>query len=1234
MDQRRNRDGNRQVLAVAESREPDARRVEEAMEEDSLRCKYPINEERNNPFKLITPIILNNRKLIAKIDTGSSMTCINKYILDSTFDNTIKINKVKGSLNFLSRDKNNKDIKAQRIGMTEPMTIKYSNNISFEHEFEVVEFNSVMETEFDILLGTDVLPRMRIGLTGVAHCYPKDTNKEEAQFENMNFDTKNNYDPENATYGTQADQDKFMHHIKDSIEQNKLIKAGSFCTMKESIVHIPIKKDASNCYVRQYPLPYHARPEIEKQLQEWLDTGVVVECEPSAKHNTPLLAIPKRDANNNFTKHRIVMDLRRCNLNIDEQNIQDFAVPNIKDIFDEVTAKGKVFTKLDLKNAYHSFKVADASQEVLSFTVNNKTYKWVGCCFGLKFVTSLYCRVINLLFQGMEGVQTYVDDCCIYSDPEDHAALVKKAIDRLTSVNLKINFEKCTWFKTSIYILGFTVGAGIRKIDTRRLSNLDAWKTPKNSADVRKLMGFITYLHEFIPMISKVAAPINALRHCKDSEFKWTPLHTERFQTLKDIILSDAVLHTPRMDRKFYLETDSSLYATAAALTQRDEHGRTLHIAFVSKAFDKHQLQWSTNRKETYGVVYGFEKFRALLWGHPEIEVRTDHRSLVYMQTSTTLCRTLQNYMEVLNDFNFTVVHLKGINNILPDTLSRVYPPIPEDKTLLGDEEKKIMKLERCILQRRLPNDKINKVVNNMSERFIHKRKVYSTDKDLNILAVRLNSNTFKESTTDYIAPPNEERDKLLREAHLMGHFGSESIVQRIHEDGMHWHGIYDESKEIVRSCIDCARHNIAKKGYHPLRPIVSSDPFTHIAMDLAGPFSVTQNQNIYIFVIVDLCTKYIIARPIPNKQSDTIASTLCQVFGDYGLPVRCQSDNARDYLNGLMTTVTRTLGIDHRFSTPYHPRGNGAAENAVKIIVNTVRKLCGNDTSRWDELLPAAQLCCNYKIRNRTGSSPFSLMFARQLNKPQDYTDPKISKTVPRKLTSEEELINKAEIMATVVFPAIHERTMRLVEEQSKKFNTKHYLIDIAVGTAVMVKLPNRASKLSPLYEGPFTVVRKTQAGTYVLKDEMNELLHRDYVPSELKVVSIDETNIEDELYEVQEIRDHRQDPNGEREYLVKWVGYGERENSWLKTSAFSSPQSIKAYWDKVRDLEKLEKIRKAELVNKSDSNSKTQRLVSQRNVGDNATNYNKRKRTNNTYSNGQPVQKRRSSSRLNKNK
>jgi hypothetical protein len=106
----------------------------------------------------------------------------------------------------------------------------------------------------------------------------------------------------------------------------------------------------------------------------------------------------------------------------------------------------------------------------------------------------------------------------IWQPPEHHAALVKEVIDKLTSVNLRINYEKCTWRKTSIYMLGFVVGPGVTKLeDMRRLSVIDnMFQIPRNCKQVRSLMGVISYMRDFVPMISKIASPIDALRNSKD----------------------------------------------------------------------------------------------------------------------------------------------------------------------------------------------------------------------------------------------------------------------------------------------------------------------------------------------------------------------------------------------------------------------------------------------------------------------------------------------------------------------------------------------------------------------------------------------------------------------------------------------------------------------------------------------------------------------------------------------
>ncbi|KAI8324718.1 hypothetical protein EDC96DRAFT_453952, partial [Choanephora cucurbitarum] len=215
-----------------------------------------------------------------------------------------------------------------------------------------------MSTEFDVLLGVDTLKRLRIGLTGVAHKYPptsdESTNEkneinEYTQFENINFDTKNLYNPELADYGSEEDQKQFMRTITEAMEEHKLIKAGAFCSLPESVVTIPVKPDV-NYYTRQYPLPYHAIPDISKQLKEWLDAGIVKKRKASGRYNSPLLAISKKDDDGNPTQIRVCMDVRKINLHIPD-NIDQFAVPNVQTILEKVAANGNVFSKLDLKSA-------------------------------------------------------------------------------------------------------------------------------------------------------------------------------------------------------------------------------------------------------------------------------------------------------------------------------------------------------------------------------------------------------------------------------------------------------------------------------------------------------------------------------------------------------------------------------------------------------------------------------------------------------------------------------------------------------------------------------------------------------------------------------------------------------------------------------------------------------------------------------------------------------------------
>jgi hypothetical protein len=1160
------------VLAV--SRAPsNEKSIEEQVQEDidmtsselenaSYDCKY-LNKNKSDKFKandafnLCTPLIVESERLLGQVDTGSSCS----FISLSSLKNKLHINKIyklSGSYNFLSHENS-----AKRIGITVPLEIKYANGIKFKHSFEVMNFNQGFE--FDILLGTDILPKMNIGLTGVAfrikddHAHSDAALSDKAIFDNLNIESEKKHEPDNSPAGTPEQRAEFMSIIKESLEINQSIPMTSSCPLPESIVHLPTKEGAT-AYRRQYPIPYALRPVLDKQIKEWLETGTIIRSRVNTSFNSPLLLVPKRNKDGEIVSHRACLDVRSLNQILPPTF--NFPVPLVKDIFDNLAGK-KVFTTLDLSNAYHRFKVAPEDVHKLSFTYNGNGFSFQKACFGVKMLTSQFQKVMATLFEGVDCVQNFVDDCIVASESiEQHARDVKFVIERLNSANLILKESKCSWFQHSVRMLGFVVDASGVRVDQSKLTNVAKWPLPnKSKKHIQQFMGLVNYLREFIPMISRVAEPLTSLVNAENVEELWTNRRTQSFNAIKEILQSKMMLHYPDLSKKFYVATDASLYGVAAVLFQKNDVGQDLYVGFVSSSLSPSQRRWSTTKRELYAVVLALLKFRKYIWGN-KFTVFTDHKALVYLHTQKIANPMMTGWIETLLDFDFDVVHIPGILNKLPDILSRLYPPLEDEHKLVEDID-------------------APKIKRNPKNRFTIRKKRFSQDKSINVLATKLVET--RDELTGYMTPPEEERDALLRESHSLGHFGSQAIVRDLHSQGLHWTNIYAEAKDIVSSCIECQKHNISKRGYHPLSNVVAHRPFDHIAIDLAGPFDVTEEGYVYMLVITDICSKFVILRPLKNKQSDTVAKELVKVYGDFGVPRICQSDNGLEFKNAVMTSISKNLGIDRRYTTPYHPRANGAAENAVRTATNTLRKMMKSDSHSWAYYLPIIQLCMNRHIKAKTMSSPFSLMFARRVNLPDDYGNEKKFK-LPIESMTVKELEERVEYMDKIVFPAIIQRTEKINEEYNKKFNQKNVLVDIPVGTHVMVRLQNRSSKLAPMFEGPYTVVRRNTGGSYELKDEQNELLSRNYVPSELKVVTLDESSIEEEYYEVEDIRDHRGE-EGHREYLTKWKGYSEKDNTWQKASDFTDPTIIQRYWNKQKELQRLEHGRAEQLLEHSES-------------------------------------------------
>ena len=154
---------------------------------------------------------------------------------------------------------------------------------------------------------------------------------------------------------------------------------------------------------------------------------------------------------------------------------------------------------------------------------------------------------------------------------------------------------------------------------------------------------------------------------------------------------------------------------------------------------------------------------------------------------------------------------------------------------------------------------------------------------------------------------------------------------------------------------------------------------------------------------------------------------------------------------------------------------------------------------------------------------------------------------------------------MNDVLFPAICDATEHVTNAMKERFDRQHRLIDIPVGTYVMIVDKTRASKTDPANEGPFKVIRRTIGGSYELEDLDGAILSRRYPPRDLIPIS-NNTLFEEESYEVEKVVNHRHTENNELEYKVRWKGYSAAHDTWEPFANFDSVKPINDYWDRQR--------------------------------------------------------------------
>ena len=104
------------------------------------------------------------------------------------------------------------------------------------------------------------------------------------------------------------------------------------------------------------------------------------------------------------------------------------------------------------------------------------------------------------MLAGLDFGFGYLDGILIYSlDVPTHLVHMRQLFQRLREADLKLNREKCNFFKNHIQYLGHLIsGEGIKPLP-EKLESIKEMPPPTTPKEVKQFLGLIGYYRKFVP---------------------------------------------------------------------------------------------------------------------------------------------------------------------------------------------------------------------------------------------------------------------------------------------------------------------------------------------------------------------------------------------------------------------------------------------------------------------------------------------------------------------------------------------------------------------------------------------------------------------------------------------------------------------------------------------------------------------------------------------------------------
>ena len=414
---------------------------------------------------------------------------------------------------------------------------------------------------------------------------------------------------------------------------------------------------------RPYAIPFAKKQAVKEEVQKMLQMGII---EPSdSPYNAPIVLVDKKDGTVRFC-----IDFRKLNA---VTKVDNEPMGNIEDILASLS-HDEYYSKFDLTKGYWQIPMEENSKEMTAFTTEDGCYQFCKMPFGLVNSGATFNRMMRKLLSQAENTEHYIDDVLCHTKTwEEHLDALKDLFSRIRKAGLTIKPSKCKIAHQTLEFLGHTIGKDTITLEQEKIQKIKDARPPQTKKQVRSFLGLVGYYRKFIPNFAHIAAPLTDLtKKGQPSTVMWGKQQEAAFETLKTMLTSPPILHTPDFAKPFIVQTDASDLGIGAGLLQ--EHNNNMFpVAYASRNLSKSEKNYSVIEKECLSIVFAIKKFQKYLYGVKFI-IQCDHRPLSYIKKAKLESSRIMRWALFLQNYQFEIVPIKGAENKLADYLSRQEP--------------------------------------------------------------------------------------------------------------------------------------------------------------------------------------------------------------------------------------------------------------------------------------------------------------------------------------------------------------------------------------------------------------------------------------------------------------------------------------------------------------------------------------------------------------------------------